>query len=318
MFITEIAKISAREIYDSRGNPTIETTVQLRCGARGVASVPSGASTGAHEAWELRDGGDRLMGRGVLQAVSHVEGEIAQTLIGKSPLNQRRLDETLCQMDGTENLSRLGANAILSVSMACARAAAAALHLPLYRYLGGLPAGKLPGVMMNVLNGGVHAANNVDIQEFMLTPVSAGSVQQAVRMGVEVYHALKSLLLEKGLSASVGDEGGFAPDIPGDEDALVLLEEAVRRAGMIPGQDVCFSLDAAASGWQDAYVLAETKDEGITVGGNIDGWREGKVEAMRIDFVFSREMPAPRSSRVIFNGTFYPVISDHFGVLTEW
>ena len=251
MFITEIAKISAREIYDSRGNPTIETTVQLRCGARGVASVPSGASTGAHEAWELRDGGDRLMGRGVLQAVSHVEGEIAQTLIGKSPLNQRRLDETLCQMDGTENLSRLGANAILSVSMACARAAAAALHLPLYRYLGGLPAGKLPGVMMNVLNGGVHAANNVDIQEFMLTPVSAGSVQQAVRMGAEVYHALKFLLQEKGLSASVGDEGGFAPDIPGDEDALVLLEEAVRRAGMIPGQDVCFSLDAAASGWQD-------------------------------------------------------------------
>ena len=249
MFITEIAKISAREIYDSRGNPTIETTVQLRCGARGVASVPSGASTGAHEAWELRDGGDRLMGRGVLQAVSHVEGEIAQTLIGKSPLNQRRLDETLCQMDGTENLSRLGANAILSVSMACARAAAAALHLPLYRDLGGLPAGKLPGVMMNVLNGGVHAANNVDIQEFMLVPNGALSAAEAVRMGAEIDHALKTCILSRGLSASVGDEGGFAPDLASDEEALDLLTEAAEKAGYEPGCDVGFALDMAAAGW---------------------------------------------------------------------
>jgi enolase len=244
-----ITSVDAREIFDSRGFPTVEASVTLEGGAMGTASVPSGASTGSHEACELRDGGPRLMGKGVTRAVEGVRGEIAALLRGRDPLNQRAIDEDMCRLDGTENLERLGANAILAVSMACARAAANHMGIELYRYLGGLSGAGLTLPMMNVINGGAHAGNNVDIQEFMLVPVGADSFSRAMRMCAEAYHALKGLLREKRLSTAVGDEGGFAPDIESDEEALILMEEAVYRAGMMPGRDVSFALDVAASGW---------------------------------------------------------------------
>lgn len=245
MFIDEIR---AREILDSRGNPTVEVEVFLEDGTTGRASVPSGASTGEAEAVELRDGdGKRFSGKGVLKAVSHVEREIAARLEGADPLDQRAVDLEMLALDGTPNKAKLGANAILAVSEAVARAGAALLQLPLYRYLGGVNAHRLPVPMMNVLNGGAHADNNVDVQEFMVVPAGARSFREALRMGAEVYHALKAALKERGLSTAIGDEGGFAPNLKTDEEALELLVEAVERARYKPGKEVFLAIDTAAS-----------------------------------------------------------------------
>jgi enolase len=242
-----IEDVVGREILDSRGNPTVEVEVDLISGARGRMAVPSGASTGAHEAVELRDGGDRYGGKGVLKAVENVNGEIRGALCGLDALDQRALDETLVELDGTSGKSRLGANAVLGASLAAAKAAADEVDLPLYRYLGGANAHVLPVPMMNVLNGGAHADTNVDVQEFMLVPVGAASYAEGLRWGVETYHALKALLHEQKLSTALGDEGGFAPDLPSNEDALRLLVAAVERAGYRPGREIAVALDVAAS-----------------------------------------------------------------------
>ena len=243
-----IRSVAAREILDSRGNPTIESELTLEGGARGRAAVPSGASTGAHEAIELRDGdATRFAGKGVLRAVENVNAIIAPAILGESALDQRNLDQILINMDGSPNKEHLGANAILSVSMAAARAAAAALDLPLYRYLGGTNACILPVPMMNIINGGAHADNNLDLQEFMIVPAGADSFAKSLRMGVETFHSLKSVLKKKGYSTSVGDEGGFAPNIKSNEEALDLIIEAIQKAGYKPGQQVYLALDVAAS-----------------------------------------------------------------------
>lgn len=258
MFIKEV---KAREILDSRGFPTVETEVILENGVKGVASVPSGASTGKAEAHELRDGDEgRFNGKGVLKAVSNVNKTINELLKGKCVFNQRELDRLMCDADGTEEKKRLGANAILSVSVACARAASSVLGVPLYRYLGGSNCHIMPVPMMNILNGGAHADNNVDIQEFMIMPVGAASVSDAVRMGSEVFHSLKGLLKARGLSTSVGDEGGFAPMLSRDEEALDLIMEAIEKAGFAPGDDVVIALDAASSEWYDGenYILPKS------------------------------------------------------------
>lgn len=245
-----IEKIAGREILDSRGNPTVEATVVLACGTVGIASVPSGASTGKYEAHERRDMDPaRFGGKGVLQAVAAVNHCIAPALIGSNAADQGALDARLLELDGTENKSRLGANAMLAVSLAAARAAAGFYHLPLYRYIGGVSAARMPIPMFNILNGGAHAANNVDIQEFMILPVGAGSFSQALQWGAEVYHALGGLLRARGLSSTVGDEGGFAPDLESDEAALSLLCEAIRAAGYQQEQ-IKIALDAASSEWQ--------------------------------------------------------------------
>jgi enolase len=245
--MSEILEITAREILDSRGNPTVEVEVELVSGARGRAAVPSGASTGAHEAVELRDGGDRYGGKGVRRAVEHVNTEIAEVVIGLDALDQRLLDEELCTLDGTPDKGRLGANAILGVSLAAARAGADEVELPLYRYVGGANAHVLPMPLLNVLNGGAHADSNVDLQEYMLAPVGAASFGEALQWGVETYHALKALLHDRGLSTALGDEGGFAPDLPSNEDAAKLLVEAITAAGYRPGDDVALALDVAAT-----------------------------------------------------------------------
>jgi enolase len=242
-----IEDVVGREILDSRGNPTVEVEVDLISGARGRMAVPSGASTGAHEAVELRDGGDRYGGKGVLQAVEHVNGEIRGALCGLDALDQRALDETLLELDGTPSKSRLGANAVLGASLAAAKAAADEVDLPLYRYIGGANAHVLPVPMMNVLNGGAHADSNVDVQEFMLVPVGAASFSEGLRWAAETYHALKALLQEQGLSTGLGDEGGFAPNLPSNEDALRLLVAAVERAGYRPGREIAVALDVAAT-----------------------------------------------------------------------
>jgi len=245
-----IETVTAREILDSRGNPTVEAEVQLSDGTRATASVPSGASTGRHEAHELRDSESVRYGRmGVQKAARHVRCEIASALRGMTAEEQERIDEAMIALDGTKNRSKLGANAILSVSLAVARATAASYGLPLYRYLGGILCRTLPCPMFNVLNGGAHADNNVDIQEFMLTPVGMPSFAEALRCGAEVYRALRCLLREEGKSTAVGDEGGFAPMLSSDEEALEYLQAAVERAGYTPGTDVRLSLDVAASGW---------------------------------------------------------------------
>jgi len=242
-----IQSIRAREILDSRGNPTVETEVQLASGAWGQAAVPSGASTGEFEALELRDGGGRYGGKGVLQAVRNVNEQIAPALAGMDALDQAALDHAMIELDGTENKEKLGANAILSVSMAAARAAASECDLPLYRYLGGVHATLLPVPLMNILNGGAHAANNVDIQEFMIAPVGAATFPEALRMGVEVFHTLKKVLSKAGKSTSVGDEGGFAPDLGSNEEAVEVILEAINAAGYEAGDDVMLALDPAAS-----------------------------------------------------------------------
>ena len=246
--MTEIVSITAREILDSRGNPTVEADVTLSGGAMGRAAVPSGASTGEHEAVELRDGDREVyLGKGVLTAVENVESAIAPELSGMDATNQRLIDETMLQLDGTENKSRLGANAILAVSMACARASANALNLPLYRYLGGVNACLLPTPMMNILNGGAHADNNVDFQEFMIMPVGAETFSEALRWGAETFHTLKSVLKKKGYNTAVGDEGGFAPSLKSNEEALEVILEAIELAGFAAGEDIALALDPASS-----------------------------------------------------------------------
>ncbi|GIX17179.1 MAG: enolase [Rhodothalassiaceae bacterium] len=253
-----ILDVIGREILDSRGNPTVEAEVHLEDGSIGRAAVPSGASTGAHEALERRDGGARYGGKGVQSAVEAINGEIFDALSGLDALAQREIDQVLIDLDGTPDKSRLGANSILAVSLATAHAAARSLGLPLYRYLGGPMARLLPTPMMNVLNGGAHADNAVDLQEFMIMPVSASTFADALRMGVEVYHALKAALKEKGLSTAIGDEGGFAPELKSSREALDLLVAAIEKAGYAPGEDVALALDAAASEFyrDGAYHLA--------------------------------------------------------------
>ena len=240
--------VSGREILDSRGNPTVEATVVLDCGAVGRAAAPSGASTGRFEAHELRDGDpDRYGGKGVQRAVQNMGGALRAALAGRDAADQAAVDAALCAADGTADKSNLGANAILAVSLASARAAAAALGLPLYRFLGGAAARVLPVPMMNILNGGQHADNNVDIQEFMIMPVGAKSFTECLRMNVEIYHTLKSLLKEKGLGTGLGDEGGFAPDLKSNEEAIAVILEAVEKAGYKPGKDIVMALDVASS-----------------------------------------------------------------------
>ncbi len=242
-----IRTVQALEILDSRGNPTVMAEVLLDNGQAGQAMVPSGASTGANEALELRDGGARYLGKGVQQAVKNIREVIAPALVGENPLEQELIDQKMCQLDGTDNKSRLGANAILAVSMAVARAGAAAVGLPLYRYLGGAAAASLPMPMLNIINGGAHAANNLDFQEFMIMPVGGASFAEALRMAAEVFHTLKKVLSSQGLSISVGDEGGFAPNLPSHDAALELIIEAVTEAGYKPGKDVVLALDTASS-----------------------------------------------------------------------
>ena len=256
--MSTIVEVVGREVLDSRGNPTVEVEVELISGATGRAIVPSGASTGAHEAVELRDGGERFGGKGVRAAVEHVNTEIADAVVGLEGNEQRLLDEELVMLDGTDGKRRLGANAILGVSLAVAHAAAAELELPLYRYIGGANAHVLPVPFMNVLNGGAHADSNVDLQEFMLAPVGAASFSEALRWGAETYHALKGLLRERGLSTALGDEGGFAPDLPSNEDALTLLVAAIEAAGYQPGEEIAIALDPASTEFfhDGRYVLA--------------------------------------------------------------
>jgi enolase len=246
--MTSISKIKAREILDSRGNPTVEAEVTLECGAIGRAAVPSGASTGEHEAVELRDGDKkRYLGKSVQKAVANVTGPIAEALQGMDGLRQTEVDHRMISLDGTPNKGKLGANAILSVSLAVARAAAEAVGLPLYRYLGGANARLLPVPMMNILNGGSHADNNVDLQEFMVMPVGAARFSESLRMGVEVFHNLKKVLSKKGYNTAVGDEGGFAPNLKSNEEAVEVILEAVNQAGLSPGKDVVIALDPASS-----------------------------------------------------------------------
>ena len=247
-----IDTIMAREVLDSRGNPTVEAEVLLEGGAIGRSIVPSGASTGAHEAHELRDGGQRYMGKGVIKAVAHIEENIAPALCGLSALDQATVDSVMRQLDDTENKSNLGANSILAVSMATARAAANGLGLPLYRYLGGPMSSLLPVPLMNVINGGAHAANNLDFQEFMLVPHGAESFREALRMGAEVFHTLKDLLSQKGLSTAVGDEGGFAPNLESNKAAGDLLMQAIEQAGFIPGDQISLALDVASTEFYEA------------------------------------------------------------------
>ena len=256
--MSAIEHVIAREVLDSRGNPTVEAEVLLESGGRGRAIAPSGASTGIHEAVELRDGGDRFGGKGVQRAVENVNGEIAQVLEGMEALDQRQVDFAMIDADGTPDKGRLGANALVAVSLANAKAVADELDLPLYRSIGGVNAHALPVPQFNVLNGGVHANNSVDFQEFMLMPVGAASYAEALRWGAETYHALKALLAERHMHTTVGDEGGFAPDLAANEDALALLMQAIERAGRTPGDEIALALDPATSElWQDgAYVLA--------------------------------------------------------------
>lgn len=246
--MSEIVEVRAREVLDSRGNPTVEVDVILESGAIGRATVPSGASTGTREALELRDGDkSRYLGKGVTRAVENVNEQIAPGLVSMESTDQVAIDRKMMELDGTENKSKLGANAILGVSLAVAKASAEELGLPLYRYIGGVEARVLPVPMMNVINGGKHADNNVDLQEFMIVPVGAGSFRKALRMGVETFHHLKALLKEKGYTTAVGDEGGFAPDLKDNEEPLRVLIEAIERAGYRPGDDIAIALDPAAS-----------------------------------------------------------------------
>jgi enolase len=260
--MTEIIRVHAREILDSRGNPTVETEVSLLSGVTGRASVPSGASTGEHEMLELRDGDrKRYLGRGVEKAVSNVIHKIGPEIVGMDCLKQRGIDSAMIALDGSDNKGVLGANAILSVSLACARAAAEAMTLPLYRYIGGVCAKDIPVPMANILNGGQHADNNVDIQEFMIMPIGAETFKEGLRMCAEVFHHLKAVINTKGYSTAVGDEGGFAPNLKSNEEALGMIMAAIEKAGCRPGEDICIALDAAASSLFDkgTYVFSAEK-----------------------------------------------------------
>ena len=245
--MSDIEQVVGREVLDSRGNPTVEVEIRLESGATGRAIVPSGASTGAFEAVELRDGGKRYGGKGVQQAVANVNGPLAEAVTGLEALDQRLIDLVLIDVDGTHDKAKMGANAILGVSLATARASADELELPLYRYVGGTNAHVLPVPMMNVLNGGVHADNNVDVQEFMVMPVGAASFSEALRWGAETYHALRKVLHDRKLSTAVGDEGGFAPNLPSNEEAVRVLVEAIEAAGYTPGAQIAIALDAAST-----------------------------------------------------------------------
>ncbi len=260
--MTEIINIHAREILDSRGNPTVETEVTLVSGIFGRAAVPSGASTGEHEMLELRDGDKkRYLGKGVIKAINNVLHKIGPELIGMDCLNQRDIDYVMIGLDGTDNKGKLGANAILSVSMACAKAGATALELPLYRYIGGIMARDIPVPMMNILNGGQHADNNVDIQEFMIMPVGAPTFKEGLRISAEVFQTLRSVLKGKGYNTAVGDEGGFAPNLKSNEEALSLITTAIEKAGYKPGKDLAIALDSAASSFfsNGKYILSTEK-----------------------------------------------------------
>ena len=259
----KIKKIKAREILDSRGNPTVEVDVFLNDGTIGRAAVPSGASTGEHEAVELRDGDkNRYLGKGVLKAVKNVNDKIQKAIIGKDPEAQEAIDKFLIDLDGTENKSALGANAILGVSLACAHAAANAKKVSLFRYLGGAKANLLPVPMMNIVNGGVHADNNVDLQEFMIMPFNANRFSEALRMGAEVFHHLKKILHHRKLSTAVGDEGGFAPDLGSNQEALDVIMEAIEKAGYKPGEDIKIALDPASSSFYGQDKTGENKNPG--------------------------------------------------------
>jgi enolase len=265
LYVTTIAKIIGREILDSRGNPTVEADVHLAGGSVGRAAVPSGASTGEHEAVELRDGDkSRYLGKGTRKAASHINGEIAAALLGKDASQQAELDGIMLALDGTPNKGRLGANAILAVSMAAARASAAAQGTPLYRYLGGVGACTLPVPMMNIINGGAHADNSVDPQEFMVAPFGASSFAESLRMGVEVFHTLKKVLAKKGYSTAVGDEGGFAPMLKSNEEAIESVLEAITQAGFQPGGNIGICLDPAASEFfQDGKYVFKKSDKSV-------------------------------------------------------
>ncbi|WP_288725663.1 phosphopyruvate hydratase, partial [uncultured Corynebacterium sp.] len=268
--MADIIHAFAREIMDSRGNPTVEAEVFLDDGARGIAGVPSGASTGVHEAHELRDGDERYEGKGVRKAVDNVNEEIADAIAGIEADDQRLIDQTMIELDGTDNKSRLGANAILGVSMAVAKAAAESAGLPLYRYIGGPNAHILPVPMMNILNGGAHADSGVDVQEFMIAPLGAETFEEALRMGAEVYHALKSVLKAKGLSTGLGDEGGFAPSVDSTKAALDVIVEAVEKAGYTLGDDIALALDVASS---------EFYEDGVY---NFEGGKHSSAEMIKV------------------------------------
>jgi enolase len=275
--MSEIAEVHAREILDSRGNPTVEVDVLLVSGARGTAAVPSGASTGEHEAVELRDGDKRrYLGKGCQKAVDHVNGTLAQGVIGLESLDQAAVDAQLLQLDGTPNKAKLGANALLGVSLATARAGAEESGLPLYRYLGGVAATRMPVPMMNILNGGRHADNNVDFQEFMAMPVGAPSFSEALRWGVETYHALKALLHKKGYSTAVGDEGGFAPSLKSNDEAVELILQAIADTGLKAGKEMAIALDPATSEmWSDgAYVFFKSdKNRRLSSAEMVEFWK---------------------------------------------
>jgi len=271
--MTEIIDVTAREILDSRGNPTVEVDVMVACGAVGRAAVPSGASTGNREAIELRDKRrKRYGGKGVARAVENVKGIIAPAILGVDASGQARLDRRLIELDGTPNKSKLGANAILGVSLAAARAAAQALQIPLYRYIGGINANVLPVPMMNIINGGAHAANNLDLQEFMIIPMGNQTFAETIRMGVETFHQLKSVLKAEGYNVAVGDEGGFAPNLDSNEEALRLIVAAIEKAGYKPGKDIALALDAAASEFyhNGKYVLKGEGKKGMDANAMID------------------------------------------------
>ncbi|MDX2287171.1 MAG: phosphopyruvate hydratase [Bacteroidia bacterium] len=276
--MSHILEVSAREILDSRGNPTVEVEVTTTEGISGRAAVPSGASTGMYEAVELRDGGDRYLGKGVEKAVQNVTDIIAPELEGMLVYDQARIDQLMIELDGTPNKGKLGANAILGVSLAAARAAAATFNMPLYRYVGGVNARVLPVPLMNILNGGSHADNPIDLQEYMIVPVKAESFREALRMGAETFHALKSVLKKRGLGTNVGDEGGFAPNIPSNEDALKTIMEAIEKAGYVPGEDIFIALDAASSEFFDAekgkYVFKHSTKEEFTSSEMVGFWAD--------------------------------------------
>lgn len=278
--MSEIVDVRAREILDSRGNPTVEVEVFTEAGAMGRAAVPSGASTGKYEAVELRDAEakDRYMGKGVLRAVTNVEEEIASSLIGVEVSDQLYIDNVMIELDGTENKSKLGANAILGVSLAAAKAAAEEYGMPLYRYIGGVHANTMPVPMMNIINGGSHADNRIDFQEFMIVPVGADTFSEALRMGVETFHTLKSVLKKKGYATNVGDEGGFAPNMQSNEEAIETVLQAIEAAGFKPGVDMMIAMDAAASEFYDAkkkaYVLHKSSGKEMSSDDMVAYWTE--------------------------------------------
>jgi enolase len=274
--MSHIVSIHARQILDSRGNPTVEADVMTENGIIGRAAVPSGASTGTHEAVELRDGGKAYMGKGVQKAVANVNTFIAEALVGENVLNQREIDSILLELDGTENKKKLGANAILAVSLAAAKAGAQAAGLPLYRYVGGTNARTLPIPLMNILNGGAHADNKIDFQEFMIVPVGATTFSDGLRMGVEIFHNLKKVLKAKGYSTNVGDEGGFAPEIKSNEEAIETVLKAIESSGYKPGEQVMIAMDAAASEFYDAkkkkYIFHKSDNKVLTSEEMVDYW----------------------------------------------